>query len=189
MNVGTKIKSARTHAGLTQDELAARLCVSRQAITKWENGKGVPDIENLKALAALFDISVDRLIGDEPLAKHVMREPVDLAAQKPVGAQRDRFDAAVRARYPDAISIQPLVRRKRLSRWESVLDFIGQPGLIQLADSVNHYSGNYVVDAGAQQLLVTVTKTQLESRELASAFVGKKLVVGDVEYLKAPYVI
>ena len=45
---GEKLKSARKEAGLTQEQLAVKLMVSRQAITKWETDKGMPDIENLK---------------------------------------------------------------------------------------------------------------------------------------------
>lgn len=189
MSVGAKIRVARTNAGMTQEELAARLCVSRQAITKWESDKGIPDIENLKALGALFDMSVDRLVGDEPVSAHVVRESIVLADYTPTGAQRGRHDAAVRARYPDAVRIQPLVRQKKLSRWESVLDFLVQPGVLQAADSLAHISGNYVVDLGHRQLLVTVTREYLETRELAEPFAGRKQVVGQDLFVKAPYTI
>ena len=51
MNVGEKIKALRQQNGLSQEGLANKLGVSRQAITKWETNRGVPDIENLKCLS------------------------------------------------------------------------------------------------------------------------------------------
>ena len=46
-------------------EVAETLNVSRQAITKWESGNGMPDISNLKALSAVFNVSVDELLSEE----------------------------------------------------------------------------------------------------------------------------
>lgn len=57
-----KIKELRKKKGLTQEELANALNVSRQAITKWESGDGSPDIDNLKNIALYFHVSVDYLI-------------------------------------------------------------------------------------------------------------------------------
>lgn len=48
MTLADKLKEARKNAGLSQVELAEKLCVSKQAITKWESGKGIPDVDNLK---------------------------------------------------------------------------------------------------------------------------------------------
>lgn len=67
MTLAEKLKSIRKQAGMSQEQLAERLHVSRQAVTKWETGGGTPDIENLKAIARLFEISVDEFIsGEEP---------------------------------------------------------------------------------------------------------------------------
>ena len=60
-----KIKELRKKEGLTQEELASRLNVSRQAITKWETGEGLPDIDNLKNIALFFHVSVDYLIDSK----------------------------------------------------------------------------------------------------------------------------
>ena len=65
MKLSEKIRSLRTEAGLSQEQLGERICVSRQAITKWETGAGVPDISNLVSLSNLFNISVDELLRDE----------------------------------------------------------------------------------------------------------------------------
>ena len=62
MKLTDKIKELRKKKGLTQEQLASELNVSRQAITKWESGEGSPDIENLKNIALFFHVSVDYLI-------------------------------------------------------------------------------------------------------------------------------
>ena len=54
MSFGEKLKKARMEAGYTQEELAGKLAVSRAAIAKWESDRGMPDIGNLKVLAALM---------------------------------------------------------------------------------------------------------------------------------------
>ena len=60
-----KLKLIRTKNDLTQEELAEKLNVSRQAITKWESGDGIPDIENLKGLSILFDVTIDELVKED----------------------------------------------------------------------------------------------------------------------------
>lgn len=65
MTLGQKLKQLRFEKDLTQKELADRLHVSFQTVSKWENGENEPDIATLKELAALFNCSVDYLIGSE----------------------------------------------------------------------------------------------------------------------------
>ena len=60
--IGKSIKKYRIEKGLTQDQLAEKLSVTRQAVSNWETGKTQPSIETLTALSALFDISVEALI-------------------------------------------------------------------------------------------------------------------------------
>lgn len=57
------LKSVRKEKGLTQDELAIRLNVVRQTISKWEKGLSVPDAEMLIRIAEIFEVSVSRLLG------------------------------------------------------------------------------------------------------------------------------
>ena len=64
MNLGEKIKECRKQAGFSQEQLAERLNVSRQAITKWETDAGLPDTENLKELSRIFGISIDYLLDN-----------------------------------------------------------------------------------------------------------------------------
>lgn len=60
-----KLKMLRKESNLTQEELAEKLNVSRQAITKWESGDGTPDIENLKQISIVFDKTIDELIKED----------------------------------------------------------------------------------------------------------------------------
>ena len=52
----------RTKKGLTQDELAEKVCVTRQAVSRWENGDTVPNTETLKLLSRFFDVSINTLL-------------------------------------------------------------------------------------------------------------------------------
>ena len=53
----------RTNKGLSQDELAREICVTRQAVSRWENGETVPNTETLKLLSGFFDVSINTLLG------------------------------------------------------------------------------------------------------------------------------
>lgn len=69
MTFGEIIKKLRTDNGLTQDELAEKIYVTRTAISKWESGRGFPNIESLKAISKYFSVSLDELLsGEEILA-------------------------------------------------------------------------------------------------------------------------
>ena len=69
MTIAETIKTLRKTAGMSQEQLAEKLHVSRQAVTKWETEGGTPDIENLRAIAALFGITVDELLTGETKAQ------------------------------------------------------------------------------------------------------------------------
>lgn len=65
MEFHEKLQELRKTKGLTQEELAEVLYVSRTAISKWESGRGMPNIESLKAIAKFFGITVDVLLSSE----------------------------------------------------------------------------------------------------------------------------
>lgn len=65
MEIGSRIREHRSALGLSQDELAGRVYVSRQTISSWENDKTYPDVQSLLLLSEIFGTSVDSLIkGD-----------------------------------------------------------------------------------------------------------------------------
>ena len=78
--ISMRIRELRKQAKLSQEMMAEKIGVSRQAITKWETGLGVPGIENLVAIADLFKLSLDELMGrdieHETLAKDYLYESV-----------------------------------------------------------------------------------------------------------------
>ena len=65
MSLGEKISKMRKKKGISQEKLAEMLGISRQAVTKWESGKGNPDTENLLRLSEIFGVSLDELCGKE----------------------------------------------------------------------------------------------------------------------------
>ena len=64
MKFNENLKYLRKREGITQEELAEKLNVSRQSVTKWESGQSLPDIEKVKEIAYMFSVSVDSLVGD-----------------------------------------------------------------------------------------------------------------------------
>ena len=67
MTFGEKLKKLRTDNRFTQDELAQQLYVTRTAISKWESGRGYPNIDSLKLIARLFSVSIDELLSSDEL--------------------------------------------------------------------------------------------------------------------------
>jgi len=65
MTFAEKLKSIRKQLGMSQELLAEKIGVSRQAVTKWETGAGIPDIENMISISSLFNISIDELLCNE----------------------------------------------------------------------------------------------------------------------------
>lgn len=81
MNVAEKIKSARTTKGLTQEQAAGKLLVSRQTISNWENGKSLPDIVSVIRMSEIYDLTIDELLkGDQKLMEKIEKD--NQAAQR-----------------------------------------------------------------------------------------------------------
>lgn len=65
MELSEKLVKLRKQSGMTQEELAAKIFVTRTAVSKWENGKGYPAIDSLKLLSSVYGVSLDELISDD----------------------------------------------------------------------------------------------------------------------------
>lgn len=63
MNTKDILYHLRTERGLSQDELAAKIFVTRQAVSRWETGETTPNVETLKLLSAFFNVSINTLLG------------------------------------------------------------------------------------------------------------------------------
>ncbi|MBR5445356.1 MAG: helix-turn-helix domain-containing protein [Clostridia bacterium] len=88
MKLQDKIYWCRKKAGLSQDALAEKLDVSRQAVSKWENGEAIPETAKLPSLAAVFGVSIDWLLSDaEPEEEEVPTPPSAEPEEKTEPAQ------------------------------------------------------------------------------------------------------
>ena len=183
MTFGEKLKAGRVRLNLSQEQLAEKLYVSRQAVTKWETDKGMPSLASLQDIAKLFGVSVDELLdqdsenGEQQLGR-TMRETIDLSEY---GKPGRRANKAVLARFPQAEQIYPLLRRKKFNKWEVILDWailvLFAPNIVRIVDSLSDLSPYYLVEQGEQQLLVKVEKTFIERTILLEKFSGKRLLI------------
>lgn len=197
MTFGEKLRSARKDAGLTQEQLAERLALSRQAITKWESDKGMPDIENLKRLSEQLAVSIDFLLDDgREMDLSVMREAIDLDAYEYDRKRSGRLikkagkkDRIVREKYPHG-KIHALLGTQILTKGEKMADnLIGfltsAPfGLPQFINSVKNVDKEfYLIDEAGKQFLVMVTDEFMESRQLAERITAKKFEIGNFSFM------
>ena len=67
MEFNEKLQELRKYKGLTQEDLAEKLYVSRTAVSKWEAGRGYPNIESLKAIAKFFSVTIDELLSTDEM--------------------------------------------------------------------------------------------------------------------------
>lgn len=114
-----------------------------------------------------------------------MREQIDLNQYQKTGKPGSRYNSVVKDKWPTAKTIYSLVRKNKLSKAESIVDFIVGAGTLQAADSLNDLSAYYLVETETKQLLVRVTKTYIESKELNLKFSGKKCVIENNTFIKA----
>ncbi|MBQ9934887.1 MAG: helix-turn-helix domain-containing protein [Lachnospiraceae bacterium] len=194
MTLADKLKEARKNAGLTQLELAEKLCVSRQAITKWESGKGIPDVDNLKMISKVLNVSIDFLLDDEDvLDKTVIKEQINLDDYVKEGKLRSKKDAVVYAKYPNA-DITPLLAKKKSTKgqkvfgellgWLTDAPFGTDEVFNQILDAHNAY---YMVQQDEKQIFVTVTDEFIESRIMAKKITGNKFEMGEYKFQMAVY--
>ncbi len=67
MEISEKLKEARQNSGMTQEDVANKIMVSRVTVSHWENGKSLPDIVSLISLSDLYSISLDELVKGDPI--------------------------------------------------------------------------------------------------------------------------
>lgn len=177
-----KLRQLRSASGLSQEQLAERLGVTRQVVVKWETGNGMPDIDNLQQLADVFGVSLDELMD--------YKNATLLSAVRD-NVQQQEFsngwqDDVVRSKFPKA-NITQLVRAAQLSWWQNVLEVLTVgAGATEMFDTLNTAMKDfyYLVEMGDRQWLVVVTKVYVESRELTKPFSGKRMVIDGQRYTK-----
>lgn len=168
MTLGQKLKEIRKKFGLSQEQLADILNVSRQAITKWETDRGTPDISNLQELSKMFGITVDYLLNTEN--------------QLPALSMRKALD---RDKYKNKIFSYPAIlqeyfappRRKKMTKLERVLDFCAW-GIHEDIDCLSDLSPYFFVKKENVKLLVNIKDWVLEVTEQPSDINEKRFSCG-----------
>ena len=193
MKLGEKIKEARKQCGLSQEQLAEKMAVSRSAVAKWEANNGLPDVENLKALAQLLNVSVDYLLDDgEMIDEVVMREPYNLSDYGK-GIKKKKKDRVIREKFPDA-EIHTLLGKLKLTKSEKVIGNLlgfftdapfGTPELINGFKNMDKEF--YFVEKDGKQFLVTITDEFIETRQLAKRITAEKFEIGNWKFTKCTY--
>ena len=212
MTLGEKLKSARKSAWLKQEQLAEKLLVSRQAITKWESDKGMPDIDNLRRLSKLLDVSIDYLLDNgEQIDLSVTREAIDLDAYRYYTKKEGgiwtkktckrwlkktcKKDMIVREKFPDAeinaiFGTQKLIRREKILQhvlhWVFFIPF-GIPDIIYFVKNVDKTF--YLVNDADKQFFVTVTDEFIEIRQLSSKITQNEFESGDFTFTMGKFTI
>ena len=175
MTLGQKLKEIRKKFGLSQEQLAEIINVSRQAITKWETDAGLPDTENLKELSRIFEISIDYLLdNNNELPLLVMKKKLDKDNYK---NKISSYEEVLKEYYPAPWKIYILTREKKMSKLEGIFDFIIGAGTIDVADALNDMSPYYLAIKDNIKLLVNIKDWVLEVKELNPNINEKKFIV------------
>lgn len=191
MTFGEKLKNARKNAGLSQEQLAEKLCVSRAAVAKWETDKGLPDIMNLKAISKLLDVSIDTLLNDgEQTDLTSIKEAIDLNSLELYGRARCKHDVAVLNRFPQAEQIHQLSLIHQLNKIEWWADFL-TCGLYTMIWGISHWktwTGHYyLVDQGNRQFFVEVNDEFIIANSLPKPLNKNKFYISDRQYIRIRY--
>ena len=191
-----KLKQLRQQTGWSQEQLADRLNVTRQAVAKWERGAGFPDIDNMQALAKLFNTSVDELLDYTRAGlASAMREPIDLDAYPTDTKGYSASDLAVADKFADADQIESVNRHRRLTWWQKIIDFFVGAGTLDMAfsgEAIGQLKGDrryYLVEKSDRSWIVEVTRTYIERRELTKPFPRQQLSVGDFIYRRSGFIV
>lgn len=180
MTLGQKLKEIRKRFGLSQEQLAETMNVSRQAITKWENDGGIPDVSNLQELSKVFGITIDYLLNDEnQLPALSMRKVLDRDKYK---NKISSYSMILKEYYAEPYEVYNLVRRKKMTKLEWVLDLFTW-GVHSDIDGISNLSPYYLVKKDNLKLLVNIKDWTLEVIELPSNTNDKKFSYGSNKFI------
>ncbi len=200
MTFGEKLKEARKKAGMTQEQLAEVLSISRQAVTKWESNKGIPDVENLKLIAKVLGVSIDYLFDEEGILDlSCTREPIDLedyagynaTITKRLMKKNKWCDEAVRAKFPEA-RINYLQHKQIMTKKEKGIQtafWLTTPvaNTVEILQAFQNTDKHfYLVTDNDKQYLVLITDDFMEIRHLSKMIEpmkkGKKFELGGFQF-------
>ncbi len=201
MSFGEKMKKARIEAGLTQEELAEVMTVSRAAIAKWESDRGMPDISNLKTIAEVLNVSVDYLLNEEgTIDLTYTKKPIDLTGYGDQGRlgrlkKIEIKEKIVREEYPDAEIVRLTVTKIDNNKGEKVADALigwfalllgGIPlfGTQEMGKTLGSLDQSfYLVNKGEKQYFVLLTDEHIIARAMMCKIQDKKFRVGEREFV------
>lgn len=164
--LGERIAKFRKHSGMTQEELAQRLDVSGQAVSKWENDISCPDIMALPLLADIFGVSVDELIrGEEKPEARV------LPPEQRKDIESLMLKVVVESEEGDSIKINlPLVLLKMgmsiVERFPSANGNKGNAALFKVLNEIDMDSVMAMVEAGMLGKIVEVKSADGDTVEI-----------------------
>ena len=151
MMLSEKVKELRKAQGMSQEELASRLHVVRQTVSKWEKGLSVPDADMLIRLADVFGVSVTQLLGG-------------VAGTEPQTASAEELDAV--ARQLAEINEQLAVKNRRARRiWRTVCIVLGVIVAVQILLIVLALTFSAVHESGSGAEPVTVYEEVVQPEE------------------------
>ena len=196
MTLGEKIKEARKEHGLSQEQFAEKLCVSRSAVAKWETDKGTPDIENLKAISSLLNVSIDYLLddGEKEITEVVTKESYDIKSYGK-GIRKTKKDRVMLEKFPNAkiyTVIGAIKRKPSVKVLDFLLGFL-TPAPFDLSEtfSMLQYLDEqfYLVEHDENQFLVKVTDEFIETKKILVPITTEKFEIGNWKYMNCGEVI
>ena len=196
MTLGEKIKEARKEHGLSQEQFAEKLCVSRSAVAKWETDKGTPDIENLKAISFLLNVSIDYLLddGEKEITEVVTKESYDIKSYGK-GIRKTKKDRVILEKFPNAkiyTVIGAIKRKPSVKVLDFLLGFL-TPAPFDLSEtfSMLQYLDEqfYLVEHDENQFLVKVTDEFIETKKILVPITTEKFEIGNWKYMNCGEVI
>ena len=185
---------------MTQEQLAEVLSISRQAVTKWESDKGIPDVENLKLIAKVLDVSIDYLLDEEGILDlSYTKEPINLEDYAGCNTtktkrliKKDKWcDEAVRAKFPEA-RINYLQHKQIMTKKEKGIQtafWLTTPiaNTVEVLQSFQNTDKHfYLVTENEKQYLVLITDEFMEIRHLTKMIepmkTGKTYELGGLQF-------
>lgn len=185
MTLGQKLKEMRTRLGLSQEQFAKTINVSRQAIIKWESDKGIPDISNLQELSEIFGVTIDYLLNDE---KNLPALSMKIKLEKEKYENKlSMYSKVLEEYYSEPYKIYTLTRTKKLNFIELIIDTFIAPeiGPVSTADELGNLSPYYLVKKDNLKLLVNIKNYTLEVIELPSNTNEKKFTYKNNKFINS----
>ena len=181
MDLGEKIKEIRKKFGLTQEELAEKLNVSRQAVAKWEMGNGLPDTENLKSISKLFGTSIDCLLDNETeIPLMVLHQEINLKDYgKGINEQHKNL---LNKNFDASWKIYILTFDNKTGSVEDIVDTLTF-GFSSITNIISAFKTiPYLVVKDDYKLFITISKNSMDIKSLNSNINIKKFNLDNKTY-------